>query len=310
MGGLTNRVAIVTGGGRGLGREHALLLAAEGAKVIVNDIGSTTQGRDADAVVDEIRSHGGDAVADYNDVSEWNAARDLILNTISTYGSLEVIVNNAGIHREGILDDLAEHAWDEVMKVNLRGHVAPLRWAASYWMAEHQAGRTRMASVINTTSLAGLASFGGPVQYSAAKAGVAQLTINASRQLADYGVRVNAIAPAALTPMIAQVAIRADHAAVLGGQSQPATFADVLASRSGDFDRFHPGNVSPLVAYLAREDSPETGQVYEVHGGHIGLFQPWHVVASISKDERWTVNELASRMHELDIPLVPPPSLL
>lgn len=306
---LDGRVVAVTGAGRGLGREYALRLAAEGAHVVVNDVGAHDGRRSADAVVEEIVAAGGTATPDVGDVSDWAGARGLIEAAVRSHGSLDALVNNAGIHREGVLDGLDEDDWDLVLRVNLRGHVAPLKAAADYWRSEAAAGRPRRASIVNTTSIAGLGSFGGPVPYAAAKAGVAQLTINAAWQLAPHGIRVNAVAPTARTPMIADVRLRPDHAGIAGEQAA-TTFGELLAGRAGRFDRFHPRNVAPLVAYLAGESSAETGRVFEVYGGRIGLFQPWHVVAAVENDGPWATEDLAERMAELDVPLEPTPSFL
>jgi NAD(P)-dependent dehydrogenase (short-subunit alcohol dehydrogenase family) len=285
VGALEGRVAIVTGAGGGLGREHALLLAAEGASVVVNDLATKDGVRLADSVVGEIVAAGGTAIASTADVADWTGARELVQSAIDRFGGLDALVNNAGIVRRGVIASMDEAEWDSVVNVHLRGHFAPTRWAAAYWRDEAGAGRQRQAAVVNTTSLSGLGTLTSPVHYAAAKAAVAQLTFNASTQLREFGVRVNAIAPAARTPMT------------------EGTHASVLAAKDGEFDYFHAGNVSPLVGYLCTSGATETGRIYLVHGGFVGLLQPWHLLATIDRPQRWTIPDLAARMGELDVPL-------
>ena len=273
---MNGRVVIVTGAGSGLGREHALFLGLQGAHVVVNDMTASP----ADSVAAEITSAGGTALAVAADVSEWDGARDLIRGAVDKFGQLDALVNNAGIVRRGELYDMSQADFDAVVRVHLRGHFAPLRWAARYWRDEAVEGRRRRAAVVNTTSLHGLGTLHSPVSYGASKAAIAQLTINASVQLRDSGVRVNAIAPAARTP---------------------ATEAVLPAPASTDaFDHFHAANVSPLVGYLCTADGHETGRVYLVHGGFVGLLQPWQMAGWIDKPGRWTVDELRREMPELD----------
>ena len=280
MGTLDGRVAIVTGAGRGLGREHALLFAREGARVVVNDLGGTTDGTGADAspaeeVVEVIRAAGGQAVANHDDVSEWDGAKRLIHGTIETFGGLDVLVNNAGILRDRMLANTSIEEWDAVIKVHLRGHFCPTRHAAAYWREKVKAGGEVRASIINTSSTSGLFGNVGQTNYGAAKMGIAAMTIIANMELARYGVRVNAIAPAARTRMTAS----------LGGLSSQEV-------PEGEFDRMDPANVSPWVAYLATEDCPINGRVFLVWGGKVQLFQPFAIIDGIEKDGRWSVEEL------------------
>src|SRR5699024_130825 len=201
-----DRVVIVTGAGRGIGRAHALAFAAEGAKVVVNDIGAGADGSDtgespAEQVVAEIKAAGGQAVINGDDVASWEGAENLIKTAIDNFGALDVLVNNAGFLRDRMLVSMSEEEWDSVTRVHLKGHFAPLRHAAAYWRAESKAGRPRQARIINTTSGAGLMGSIGQGNYAAAKAGIAELTIQAAAEMANYGVTANAIAPAARTRM-------------------------------------------------------------------------------------------------------------
>jgi NAD(P)-dependent dehydrogenase (short-subunit alcohol dehydrogenase family) len=290
MGHLDGRIVVITGAGNGIGREHALLMAREGARVVVNDLGSSVSGEGNDesaasAVVDEIRAAGGEAVANHGDVATAEGAQSLVDQAIETYGALDVLVNNAGILRDRMVVNMTDDDWDDVIRVHLRGHFCPLRAAGGYWRAEAKADRTRKASVINTSSTSGLRGRVGQSNYGSAKAAIASMTIIADQELAKSGVRVNAIAPGARTRMTDSM--------------MPAPTDD------GTFDRYSPANISPLVAYLATADAPEHGRVYFVHGAYVGLLQPWHVVGTIEQDDRWDVGELATRMRELDIELAP-----
>jgi len=288
---LKDRVAIITGAGRGLGREHALLFAAEGAKVVVNDLGGGTDGSGADAtpaqqVVDEIKAAGGEAVANYDDVSSWDGAERMVNQAIETYGDLHVLVNNAGILRDRMLANMSEAEWDSIMQVHLRGHFCPSRHAAAYWREQSKEGKDAKRAIINTSSTSGLFGNVGQSNYGAAKTGIATFSMIADQELARYGVRVNAIAPAAATRLTAQV----------GAQTPPE---DVWTP-------MHPGNVSPFVAYLATEDCPIHGRVFLVVGGDVHLFQPFAIVDAVKKDGRWTVEELqkeAGRLQDVKFEL-------
>jgi NAD(P)-dependent dehydrogenase (short-subunit alcohol dehydrogenase family) len=281
MGALEGRVAIITGAGRGLGREHALLFAREGAKVVVNDRGGDAGGGGADVtpaqqVVAEIEALGGEAVVNGSSVSDWAAARELVEQAVDKFGRLDILVNNAGILRDRVLVNLSETEWDAVVDVHLKGHVAPLHWAAVYWRDEVKSGREVNASVINTASTSGLFSNPGQANYGAAKSGIATLTEIASKELIRYGVRVNAICPAAATRLTL---------------ATPG-FEERIAKEEREFDRWDPANVSPFVAYLATAECRINGKVFFVRGGDIALFRPWTVDDTISTDHRWTVDEL------------------
>ena len=278
---LAGRVAIVTGAGRGLGREHALHLAAEGAKVVVNDLGSGIDGSGADAsaaelVVREIESAGGEAVANADDVADWDGARRLVDTAVDAFGELHVLVNNAGILRDRFLVNLEPGEWDDVVRVHLRGHAAPTRWAAAHWRDRSKAGRPIAAAVVNTSSTSGLIGNPGQSAYGAAKGGIAALTVIAAAELGRYGVRVNAIAPMARTRLTEQTPGLRDLVA------EPA--------EAGDFDAWHPANVSPVVAWLASEGCPLTGEVLYVHGATVQRFRPWALDDDLQLEGpgRWT----------------------
>jgi len=276
---LRNRVAVITGAGRGIGREHALLFAAEGAKVVVNDLGGSPDGSGADAspaeqVVEEIVAAGGEAIANHDDVASWEGSKHLVDAAIEAFGDLHVLVNNAGILRDRMLVNMTEEEWDSVIHVHLKGHFCPLRHAASYWRDRSKAGDAQQRSVVNTSSTSGLFGNAGQTNYGAAKMGIGALTIIAAQELARYGVRVNAIAPAALTRLTAP--LLGDRAGEGVEESGPMA----------------PGNISPFVAYLSTESCPINGRVFYVAGGQVHLFQPWAIIEKIAKDGRWTVEEL------------------
>jgi NAD(P)-dependent dehydrogenase (short-subunit alcohol dehydrogenase family) len=272
-----DRVVVVTGAGRGIGRAHALAFAAEGASVVVNDVEEDVT---AD-VVAEIEALGGKAVATTADVADWAGAKALIDTAVAHFGRLDVLVNNAGFVRDRMLVNLAEDEWDAVVRVHLKGHFAPLRHAAGHWRAEAKAGRTPSARVINTSSGAGLLGSVGQVNYSAAKAGIVGLTVVAAAELARYGVTVNAIAPAARTRMT------------------EAVFASMARPDTG-FDAMAPENVSPLVVWLGSAESGHvTGRVFEVEGGKVSLAQGWRPGPAVDKGERWDPAELGPAVQEL-----------
>jgi NAD(P)-dependent dehydrogenase (short-subunit alcohol dehydrogenase family) len=290
MGALDGRIAIITGAGRGIGREHALLFAAEGARVVVNDLGGAVDGSGDDRspaqqVVDEIRAGGGEAVANSDDVCDWEGGKRLIDTALEAFGDLHVLVNNAGILRDRVLVNMSEAEWDSVIHVHLKGHFVPTRHASAYWREQTKAGREVKAAVINTSSTSGLLGNPGQTNYGAAKAGIAAFTVIAADELVRYGVRVNAIAPAARTRMTEQTPGLSDIVRAP---------ADASA-----FDSWDPANVSPLAAYLATESCPATGRVFFVQGGQVRLFQPWTMTETIERDDRWTVAELQAEMHRL-----------
>jgi len=291
MGALEGRTAIITGAGRGIGREHALLFAAEGANLVVNDLGGSVDGSGDDRsaaqqVVDEINAAGGRAVANADDVTDWDGGKRLVDTAIESFGDLHVLVNNAGILRDRVLVNMSEADWDSVIQVHLKGHFVPTRHAAAYWREQSKAGREVKASVVNTSSTSGLLGNPGQSNYGAAKAGIAAFTTIAADELIRYGVRVNAIAPAARTRMT----------------EQTPGLSDIVAAPADAsiFDSWDPANVSPLVAYLATEQCPSTGKVYFVQGGQIRLFRPWMMSDDIlEKNDRWTVAELQAQMYPL-----------
>ncbi|WP_367138363.1 MULTISPECIES: SDR family oxidoreductase [Streptomyces] len=276
----TGRVAAVTGAGRGLGRAHALAFAAEGARVVVNDVWSSSG--EARAVVAEIRRRGGEAVPHTGDVSTDEGAASLVAAALGAYGRLDTLVNNAGILRDRMLVSLGEDDWDAVVAVHLKGHFLPLRHAAAHWRAEHKAGRTPRASVVNTTSGAGLLGSVGQANYAAAKAGVVALTLVAAAELGRYGVRVNAVAPAARTRMTERV------------------FAQAMAAPAAGFDAMAPGNVSPLVVWLGSAGAAGvTGQVFAAEGGRITVMEGWHPGPVADKGDRWTPAEAGEAVRGL-----------
>lgn len=291
------RVVIVTGAGRGIGRAHALALAAEGAKVVVNDIGAAIDGSSTDEgpaerTVAEIIAAGGVAVANGDDVADWAGAEHLIESTIATYGRLDVLVNNAGFLRDRMLVGMSEGEWDAVVRVHLKGHFATLRHAAAYWRAESKARRPVDARIINTSSGAGLQGSIGQGNYAAAKAGIAQLTIQAAAELKNYGVTVNAIAPAARTRMTIGA----------GG-----AMADAMAPPEGGFDAMGPENVSPVVVWLASVNSKDvSGRVFEVEGGRITVAEGWRHGPSRDKGARWEPSEIGPVVSDLLAAAEPP----
>jgi NAD(P)-dependent dehydrogenase (short-subunit alcohol dehydrogenase family) len=297
VGALAGRIAVITGAGRGIGREHALLFAKEGAKVLVNDAGvgpdgSGHDGGPAHEVVEEIRAAGGEAIANTDDVSTSEGAENMVNGAIEAFGALDVVVNNAGILRDRMLVNMTDEEWDDVIRVHLRGHFVMTRAAARYWRNEAKAGSPRQASVINTSSTSGLFSTPGQTNYGAAKTGIATFTEIVQRELERYGVRCNAIAPVAATRLIATIPGREDAEAPKPVQ--------MLAS--GAFDDGNPANISPFVAYLATANCRIGGRVFWVRGGEVGLFQPFSLVDLIASDHRWTIEELEkSAAHFADL---------
>jgi NAD(P)-dependent dehydrogenase (short-subunit alcohol dehydrogenase family) len=278
------RVAIITGAGRGIGREHALLLAHHGAKIVVNDLGGSMDGEGADAspaqqVVDEITALGGEAVANGDDVSDFAGAERLITTAIDAFGGLDILINNAGILRDRMLTNMSEAEWDAVIKVHLKGTFAPSRHAAAYWRERSKAGETNDARIINTTSPSGIYGNVGQTNYGAAKAGIASFTIIASMELARYGVTVNAIAPAALTRMTEN----------LGMGQAPEDIKEQLS----------PAHIAPVVTWLASPDSAHvTGRVFDVTGRMISVSEGWHRGPSLENPPD-DVAELGPKVSEL-----------
>jgi len=289
MGSLDGRVAVITGAGRGIGREHALLFAREGAKIVVNDLGGANDGSGADAgpaqeVADEIVAAGGEATANTDDISGWDGAKNLIDQAVETFGSLDVLVNNAGILRDGFVASLSEEDWDAVVDVHLKGHFAVLHQAAAHWRNRSKSGEQPNAAVINTASASGVTvPNAGQANYGAAKAGIAALTLVAAQELERYGVRVNAIAPIARTRL------------TLATPGMGAVFAAGAEDATGH-DLFDPSNISPLVAWLAGPDCPVTGKVYAVQGGSIQELQGWTVSHEIETEGLWQIDDIAARL--------------
>ncbi len=290
MGALDGRVAIITGAGRGLGREHALLFAAEGAKVVVNDLGGEADGSGGDAtpaqqVVAEIESQGGEAIANGDNVAEWEGAQRLVRMAVETFGDLHVLVNNAGILRDRVLVNMTEHEWDAVIDVHLKGHFCPTRMAAAYWREQAKAGKEVNAAIVHTSSTSGLLANPGQGNYGAAKSGIATFSQICAKELGRYGVRSNAIAPAARTRLT---------------EATPG-LGDVVKAPddASKFDVWDAANVSPFVAYLSTSDCPFTGETFLVQGGAVQRFQPWWLAEKIDKGDRWTVAELASEAPKL-----------
>jgi NAD(P)-dependent dehydrogenase (short-subunit alcohol dehydrogenase family) len=287
MGLLDGKVAIVTGAGRGIGRGEALELAANGAKVLVNDLGGEWDGSGADTrpaqqVVDEISARGGEAAANYDDVADWNGSKKLIDEAVERWGSLDILVNNAGILRDKMIFNMDESDWDAVIRVHLKGHFAPTRHACAYWRQKSKdaGGGPANGRIVCTSSTSGLLGNIGQSNYGAAKAGIAAFAQIVSMEMGRYGVTANAIAPAARTRMTER------------------TFGDIKSE--GDFDEWDPENVAPLVAYLGTDAAAEiTGQVFYVYGGMVHLFEGWTYDTSIKKASRWTVDELVQQVPAL-----------
>ncbi len=271
------RVVAVTGAGQGLGRAHALALGAAGAHVVVNDVGDA-----AAEVAAAIAAAGGSALACPADVSSWADSERLVATAIERYGRLDALVNNAGIVRDRMLVSMDEAEWDDVLRVNLKGHFAPLRHAAAHWRERAKAGGEVAARVVNTSSGAGLLGSVGQGNYAAAKAGVAALTLVAAAELGRYGVTVNAIAPAARTPMTEEV------------------FAEQMKAPEEGFDTMDPGNVSPLVVWLASAESGAvSGRVFEVEGDVVGLMDGWQFGPRARGGGRWDPADLGEAVAEL-----------
>ena len=281
------RVVIVTGAGRGLGRAHALAFAAEGARVVVNDIGTSREGEGASEgpaaeVVAEIVAAGGEAVANADDIADFDGAQRLVQTAVDSFGRLDTLVNNAGFLRDRMLVGMSIEEWDAVMRVHLRGHFCPLRHAAAYWRDQAKAGETVAARVINTSSGAGLLGSIGQGNYAAAKAGIAALTIQAAAEMGRYGVTVNAIAPAARTRMTEEV------------------MADAMRAPETGFDAMDPANVSPLVVWLGSGESGDvTGRVFEVEGGIVSVADGWQHGPRVDKGARWQPRELGPVVADL-----------
>jgi len=291
MGALDGRVAIITGAGRGIGREHALLFAAEGAKVVVNDLGATNDGTGADMspaqqVVEEIRAMGGEAVVNGEDVADWEGAQRLINSAIEAFGDLDILVNNAGILRDRVLVNMTEAEWDAVITVHLKGHFAPTRWAAAYWREQHKAGISKPRNLVHTSSTSGLFANPGQANYGAAKTGIATFSQIVAKELVRYNVTSNTIAPGARTRLTL---------------ATPG-LEDIMTPKEGVFDQWDPANISPLVAYLASADCAFTGETFLVQGGNVTIIESWSRGEGVDRDSKWTVSELTDALSPLRRP--------
>ncbi|MBV1894739.1 MAG: SDR family oxidoreductase [Ilumatobacteraceae bacterium] len=293
------RVVVITGAARGIGREHALAYAAEGAKVVVNDLGAEVDGSGsatgvAGEVVDAIRDAGGEAVANGDDISDFQGAKRLIDTAVEAFGGLDVVVNNAGILRDRMLVNMSEDEFDAVIKVHLKGTFGPMHWAATYWRERSKAGETNDARIINTSSGSGLYGNPGQTNYGAAKAGIAAMTIIAAKELDRYGVTVNAIAPAALTRMTENLGLGAMSAAV----------------EEGGFDAYAPENISPIVVWLgSKEAAGVTGRVFNVAGGKLSIANGWAPGPEQNKQAKWDPSELGPVVEQILAEADPAPSL-
>ena len=282
---LDGKVAIVTGAGRGIGREHALALARAGAGVVVNDLGATLAGEGADTtpaeeVVAEIEALGGAAVADGENVADYSGAERLVRRAVETFGRLDILVNNAGITRDRMLVNMTEEEWDAVIAVHLKGHFAPTRHAAAYWRERVKGGEELRGRVINTSSPSGVFGNVGQTNYGAAKAGIAAFTVIAAQELARYGVTVNCLAPNARTRMT------------------EATFGEIPAPEDG-FDAMDPANIAPVVVALCADEAQAiTGQCFFVYGGAVSALRPWDAGELFARGSRWDADELLAALRE------------
>ena len=286
MGICDGRVVIITGAGRGLGREHALAFAAEGAKVVVNDVGASLQGdgndmSPAQEVVELIRESGGEAITNGDDISDWDGAGRLVQSAIDTFGGLDTVVTNAGIVRDRMFVNMSVDEWDAVIRVHLRGTFCPVKHAVEYWRAESKAGRQRDGRVVTTSSGAGLHGSIAQTNYSAAKAGIATFTINIAAELGRIGVNANSIAPSARSRMTEEA------------------FAEMMAKPETGFDAMDPANISPLVVWLGSGDCNISGRVFECAGGLISLSDGWQVGAEFDKGAKWDPAEIGSVVDDL-----------
>jgi NAD(P)-dependent dehydrogenase (short-subunit alcohol dehydrogenase family) len=292
MGALEGRVAIITGAGRGIGREHALLFAAEGAKVVVNDLGGNADGTGGDKtpaeeVVHEIEQMGGEAIANGDNVASWEGGQRMVNSAIEAFGKLDILVNNAGILRDRVLVNMTEEEWDAVVAVHLKGHFVPTRWAAAYWREQSKAGVSKPRNLVHTSSTSGLLANPGQANYGAAKSGIATLSQICAKELVRYGVKSNCIAPAARTRLTL---------------ATPGLGDMIQAPEAGTFDVWDPANVSPLVAYLASADCAFNGATFFVQGGAVRLVKSWEFGDGVEQNERWSVSALTEAL----APLAPP----
>jgi NAD(P)-dependent dehydrogenase (short-subunit alcohol dehydrogenase family) len=285
MGALEGRVAVITGAGRGLGREHALLFAAEGAQVVVNDRGGANDGSGVDAtpadeVVAEITAAGGAAIANGDDVADFEGAQRMVNAAIDAFGDLDILVNNAGILRDRVLVNMSEAEWDDVVRVHLKGHFAPSRWAAAYWREEAKAGRAKPRNIVHTSSTSGLFANPGQCNYGAAKTGIATFSQIIAKELARYEVKSNCIAPGARTRLTL---------------ATPG-LDEIMEAKEGAFDEWDPANVSPLVCYLSTADCAFTGETFFVQGRTVKRVRSWEMAETVESDGRWDVAALGAAL--------------
>lgn len=287
MGLLDGKVAIVTGAGRGIGEQHAVALAKEGAKVVVNDLGGSTAGEGADQtpaqqVADKIKEAGGEAIANYSNVADFEGAKSMVEQAVEEFGRLDILINNAGILRDRMLVSMSEAEWDAVIAVHLKGHFAPTHHAANYWRAQSKAGNEVKGRVINTSSPSGVFGNVGQANYGAAKAGIAAFTIITAQELGRYGVTVNCLAPNARTRMTEDI---------FAGMPQPA---------EGEYDPLDPANISPVVVALCADEAQGiTGQCFFIYGSSVNVLKPWDTGTLLNKgDDFWDAKELVSKMTE------------
>lgn len=283
---LDGRVAIVTGAGRGLGREHALLLARHGARVVVNDRGVDNDGTGsdcapADVVVAEIEAAGGSAVANCDDVASWQGAEALVRAALEAFGELDIVVNNAGILRDSTVVNMTEEDFDEVIRVHLKGHFAPTKFAARYWREQHKAGVERPRNLVHTSSTSGLYANPGQANYGPAKSGIVTFSQIAAKELAKYGVVSNCVVPGARTRL------------TMASPGLP----EIMRAPAEGFDQWDPANVSPLVAYLCGAGCPFNGETFYAQGGTIRRLEPWTIAGdSIENPTRWELDDLDRAM--------------
>jgi NAD(P)-dependent dehydrogenase (short-subunit alcohol dehydrogenase family) len=283
---LDGRVALVTGAGRGLGREHALLLAEQGVAVVVDDLGVSNDGSGSDAtpaedVAAEIRARGGRAVAGVHDAATWDGARAAVELAIGSFGDLDILVNNAGILRDGMLVNMSEEDFDEVVRVHLKGHFAPTRWAASHWREQHKAGVARRRNVVHTSSTSGIYANPGQSNYGPAKSAIVTFSQITAKELGRYGVVSNCVVPGARTRL------------TLASPGLP----EIMEAPAEGFDVWAPGNVSPIVAYLSGASCPFSGETFYVQGGSVRRLEPWSLAGeSVEHATRWPLDELETAM--------------
>jgi len=284
---LDGKVAIVTGAGRGIGREHALMLAKAGAKIVVNDLGGSAAGEGSDttpsqSVADEIKAAGGEATANYDNVADFQGSANMVKQAIGDFGRLDILINNAGILRDRMFVNMSEEEWDAVIAVHLKGHFAPTQHAAAYWREQSKAGNQINGRVINTSSPSGVFGNVGQANYGAAKAGIAALTVITAQELGRYGVTVNCLAPNARTRMTEDI------------------FAGLPTPAEGEYDPLDPINISPVVVALCSDEAQNiTGQCFFIYGNTINVLKGWDVGEFIRKDGgMWEPDELAAKLKE------------